>query len=364
MVSFKILAGGFDVFVATYVFNTATSSLTLQSTSPTGPSPSWITRNPFNRSLLYAVNELDPNGGLQSFAIQPDGSLSAPIDTVSSGGGNPAFVTTLSSGSVAVMNFFGGNGRIIPTTSKGTKFDASAPIITFPPPVGGVSHPHMALELGGEVLVPDLGGDKIWRLKENPITGAFGIQGFIPQPLGSGPRHIAFFNNRLFTIHELSSTLSVQTLPPLPNGTSTTFSSISITPPNPPPGALFAGAEILIPPPTPRFPTPLIYVSNRNTGVQAPDGEGDSIAIFEHVNQGRPDLGERLVLVKQVFTGLDQIRGMEFGNVLQGTDEFLVAGGVAGTAGVVILKRTEGGRNLEIVARNLDVPTRSTFIWL
>jgi len=218
----------------------------------------------------------------------------------------------------------------------------------------------MALEHDGEVLIPDLGGDTIWRLKENPATSLYAIQGSIPQPKGSGPRHIAIYNDRLFTIHELASTLSVQTVPTQPNGTSTTFATVSIIPPNPPAGALWAAAEILIPPPTSQFPTAYIYVSNRNTGTQTP--QGDSIAIFEHVNQGLPNEG--LVLVKQVFTGLDQIRGMEIGNVDQGGDEFLIAGGVAGSAGVVVLQRTDGGRDLKVVARNLEVPTRTTFIWL
>ncbi|KAF9481731.1 putative isomerase YbhE [Pholiota conissans] len=359
MVSFKILAGGYDVFVATYLFNSANSSLTLLSKSPTGSNPSWITLNPTNRSLLYAVNEND-SGALQSFSITPSGSLSGPIDTIASDGSSPAFATALSTGSVAVMNYGTGNGRIIPTTSQESEFVTTAPVITFPPPVGGVSHPHMALEHEDEVLVPDLGGDTIWRLKVNKTTGAFFIQGSLPQPKGSGPRHIAFFNDRLFAVHELASTLSVQTLPPQPNGTSTIFDTVSIIPSGPAPGALWAGAEVLIPAPTKAFPTPYIYVSNRNTGTQTPTG--DSIAIFEHVNQGKPNEGLRLV--RQVFTGLDQIRGMEFGNEAQGGDEFLIAGGVAGTAGVIVLRRTEGGSNLEIVARNLDIPTRTSFVWL
>ncbi|KAH9475871.1 hypothetical protein JR316_0011431 [Psilocybe cubensis] len=359
MVAFKFLAGGYDVFVATYLFNSATNTLSVQSKSPTGSNPSWITLNPTNRSLLYAVNE-NSNGALQSFLINPDGSLSAAIDTVSSGGSSPAFATALSTGSVAIMNYDTGNGKIIPTSSQQSKFSQSAPLITFPPPVGGVSHPHMALEHEGEVLVPDLGGDTIWRLKQNPSTGVYAIQGSIPQPKGSGPRHIAIFNDRLFTIHELSSTLSVQNVPAQPNGTVITYATASIIPSNPSPGALWAGAEILIPPPTAAFPTPYIYVSNRNTGTQTPTG--DSIAIFEHVNQGQPNEG--LVLVNQVFTGLDQIRGMEFGNAENGCDQFLVASGVAGSAGVIILKRTEGGRNLEIVARDLTIPTRTSFVWL
>lgn len=92
------------------------------------------------------------------------------------------------------------------------------------------------------------------------------------------------------------------------------------------------------------------------------DSDGDSIAIFEHVNQGQSDEG--LVLIRQVYTGLDQIRGMEIGNEEDGGEEYLIAGGVVGSGGVVILRRTDEGKNLEIVARNQDVLTRTTFVWL
>jgi 6-phosphogluconolactonase (cycloisomerase 2 family) len=358
MVNFTILAGGYDVFVATYLFNSAASTLSLMSKSPTGTNPSWITQHPTNRSLIYATNE-NVSGGLQSFGVHADGSLSSALSTVQSGGIDPAFATALSTGAVAVMNYGSGNGKIVPTANQAS-LSQSAPMITFPPPAGGVSHPHMALEHNGEILIPDLGADTIWRVKQNPSTGALGIQGQIPQPKGSGPRHIAVFNDRLFTIHELASTLSVQTLPPQPNGTSTLFATASIIPPNQPAGAVWAAAEILIPQPSRKFPTPYIYVSNRNTGTEF--SQGDSIAIFEHINQGYANEGLRLV--RQVFTGLSQIRGMEFGKSENGGDEFLVASGVAGSAGVIVLQRTEGGSNLRIVAKNLDIPERSSFIWL
>ncbi|KAJ7719082.1 hypothetical protein DFH07DRAFT_872351 [Mycena maculata] len=330
MVAFAIFAGGYDVFIAAYLFNSADSSLNLAAKYPSGLNCSWITPHPTNKSVLYATNE-DTVGALQSFTITGS-TLSTAVDTVPSDGDDPAFAAALSTGEVAIMNYSSGNGRIIPTTTSPELFSNDAPVITFPPRPGNVSHPHMALQHGTEVFVPDL-------------------------PLASGPRHIRISDDRLYILHELSSTLTVQAIPAAPNGTSTIISTASIIPDERAPGALWAAAEIMIPPPSARFPSQYIYVSNRNTGVQTP--VGDSVAIFENLDQGTPR--ERLQLVKQVFTGLDQIRGMQFGGA---DNEYLIAGGVAGDAGVVVYERVDGGRDLAEVVRNTDVPTRTSFVWV
>lgn len=219
------------------------------------------------------------------------------------------------------------------------------------------------------------GNDKIWRLGEvNGNPGDYVVHGDIQHPIGSGPRHIRIRgrpftysvssmllvnhapDNMLYTIHELASTLTLQEVPSYPNGTSRILSSVSIIPPNPPAGSSFAAAEILIPEPTAEYPTPYIYTSNRNTGVQDP--RGDTIAIFENVNN-------KLVLRNQVYTGLDQIRGMMSGEQAgYGGEAYIVAAGYAGTAGVKVFKRTEGGANLEEVAVNTAIPTRTAFVWL
>ncbi|KXN82927.1 hypothetical protein AN958_02010 [Leucoagaricus sp. SymC.cos] len=356
MVSFKILAGGFEAFITTYLFDSGTASLTVVSHTPTGGNASWISQNLMNASILYAVNEVSPIGALQSFIILPDGSLSGPQDTVSTTGDRPAFAAQLSTGQIGVMNFNSGNGLFVPTATSELRFQRDAPLITFPEKPNTISHPHMVLEHGDEVLVPDLGQDTIWRLVQNGRNpGSFVIQGSIPQPAGSGPRHIAIFEDRLFTLHETASTLTVQAVPAAPNGTSPILSDVSTVPPGKhPEGAIFAASEILIPNPTRRFPKPYIYVSNRNTGTQL-DPRGDTVAIFELLNKGTNN--EKLQLVNQIFTGLQQIRGMD-------AEEFLIAAGVAGNAGTIMLRRTEAGRNMELIARNLDVPTRSTFVWL
>lgn len=356
MVNFTILAGGYTPSIATYLFSPEVPALSLLNTWATGENPSWVTAHPDIPNIIYAVNEIAA-GALQSFIVDDQDALTPALSTVPSGGDSPAFAVALSTGEVAVVNYAGGNGRIIPTVPPGLLFVDEAPIITFPAPENGVSHPHMALEYGEEVFVPDLGADTIWRLARGSPFDNYRIWGSIPQPKGSGPRHIAIYENRLYTLHELASTLSVQKIPEPPNGTSSIIASVSITPLDAPPGAIFAAAEILIPPPSVHFPIPYIYVSNRNKGVVDP--RGDTIAIFEHITDGRS--GEGLQLVQQVYTGLNQIRGMEFGPP---PHEYLVASGFEGSAGVVILRRTEQGRNMEIVARNVEIPTRTSFVWL
>jgi hypothetical protein len=155
--------------------------------------------------------------------------------------------------------------------------------------------------------------------------------------------------------------LTLQAIPPPTVNTSTFLANVTIIPPNPPAGATFAAAEILIPAPTTDFPVPYIYVSNRNTGTQDP--RGDTIAIFERSSTPNSD-GSLLTLIAQVYTGLDQIRGMEFGPADNGGEAYLVASGFAGTGGVVVYKRTAGGSALEEVARNKDILTRTSFVWV
>ncbi|KAH9920007.1 putative isomerase YbhE [Epithele typhae] len=361
MVNFTILAGGYTTFIASYLFDSDAGALTLLKQNPSGTNPSWIALHPTNQSILYATNE-NTEGALQSFSVGQDGSLTAAISTASSGGNGPAFAIPLSTGEVATMNFGSGNGLFIPTQEDPLQLVSGSPLITFPPPTGGVSHPHMALEVGEEVFVPDLGGDTVWRLTRdaNATSGAFQISGKIDQPQGSGPRHIAVRGDQLFTVHETASTLTQQTIPSdLSVSDAALTANFSVIPPGVPAGATMFAAEILLVEgsntTSSNFTQPFIYVSNRNTNANAPDPRGDAIAIFA--------VEPELKLVKHVFTGLSQIRGMEFSGPAS-DNEFLAAAGFAGDAGVVVLRRTAGGADLEIVTSNKDVPTRSSFVWL
>ncbi|KAG2151600.1 Lactonase, 7-bladed beta-propeller-domain-containing protein [Suillus bovinus] len=359
MVKFTILAGGYTSFIASYMFDSETNNLTYLNKYTTGDNPSWITSHPTNKSVLYAVNENVPAGALQSFTVGPEGALTL-VDTISSGGSSPPYCGGLSTGQVAIVNYGSGTASVIPTTTDLLHFSTDDnTVVTFPVPTTGtqgMSEPHMTYQYYEELLIPDKGNDKIWRLSQNGSPGEFSVHGQIAQPIGSGPRHIQIYENQLYTIHELASTLTLQDFPTYPNFSTPLISNVSTIPPHPPAGSIFAAAEVLIPLPTAEFPKPYIYTSNRNIGVQDP--RGDTIAIFEKVNN-------QLVLRNQVYTGLNQIRGMMHGQQAgEGGDAYIVAAGFAGTAGVKVYKRTEGGANLEEVAVNTELPTRTSFVWL
>jgi 6-phosphogluconolactonase (cycloisomerase 2 family) len=384
MVSFTILAGGFSAFVATYVFDSDTSTLTLTKQSTTGDNPSWIASHPKNSRILYAVNEIQPLGNLQSFVVEADGGLTL-VDTVTTGGSAPTFTNPLSTGEVTAMNFGSPNCSLIATLPDDPlRFRRDSPVVTFPVN-GGPSNPHMSLEHKGEVFVPDLGADKIWRLVNDGGPGKFKVHGQIDVAPGNGPRHIAIRDDILFTINEKTSVLTAQQIPAGPNGTTfPLLANVSIVPQDVNFNGSFFGAEILISEPTYKFPDPLIYVSNRNLGPEF-DPRGDSIAIFEFKSSkpapaatvGRrfharrlwqtraevPVVTGNLTLQAQVFTGLKQIRSMSIGRVADGGDEFLVAGANV-DGGVVVFKRTDGGRNLSVVARNTDIANRTSFVFV
>ena len=112
----------------------------------------------------------------------------------------------------------------------------------------------------------------------------------------------------------------------------------------------FSAAEILIPPPNESFPTPYLYLSNRND----PSPEGDIISIFSIQD---PD---SLDLIAEIRTGLNHLRGMVFGGP---DDKYLIAGGVK-EGGVKMFERIDGGKSLELVATYDPIKTPAAFLWL
>jgi len=158
-----------------------------------------------------------------------------------------------------------------------------------------------------------------------------------------------FAEGDLFTLLELKNKVVRHTFPRLPNLPK--FIKSTSTMLNPPSdlGEMLA-AEILIPTPNSSFPTPYLYVSNRND----PSPQGDIIAIFAIEEPGS------LELITEVRTGLRHVRGMVFGGP---DDKYLVAGGKDG-GGVKVFERVDGGKALKEIASNSSIVEPTTFLWL
>jgi len=260
----------------------------------------------------------------------------------------------------------------------------------FNPARQEASHPHQVLVLPAphdEVLVPDLGSDKVWRLAKS--DGEWTVVGYLSFPRGSGPRHAAFVDGVLYTVLELSNELAAHTFPPLPaepthigtlstlQGAPTHSTAASIhpgsvvyadqapaeqrlpepipavepapTPANDQGGDPQLAAEILVPPPldgdaTRRF----IYVSNRNE----PTALGDSISVFS--------AAPAFSLVRRIATGTKHLRGLAFSPAK--AEYLAIAGQVAG--GVKVYRRQTGGFLEEVEGATLDLADKSSIAWL
>ena len=152
----------------------------------------------------------------------------------------------------------------------------------------------------------------------------------------------------LYTLHELSNTLTQHTLPALGSGTNPQLvATLPVIPPGASNTTLGAG-ELLLSPINSAYTSQYLYATNRND----PDSAGDSIAIFS--------VSPSLQLVKHVRTGLKHIRAAALAGA---NKEYLVAGGLNG-GGIVVYKRINGGQDLLELARltnQVNQPTSFAF---
>lgn len=153
----------------------------------------------------------------------------------------------------------------------------------------------------------------------------------------------------LYTVLELTCEVSAHRFPPLPAeptllATAPTMSKF----PGGPSELVMLPAEIFVPPPNSAYPTPYLYVSNRND----PSPEGDVITIFAIADSAK------LENAAEVRSGLNHLRGMVFGGE---DNKYLIAGGALG-GGVKVFLRTDGGKGLKEVA-SLDLKAPTAFLW-
>ncbi|KZT51097.1 putative isomerase YbhE [Calocera cornea HHB12733] len=340
-------------------FAPAARTLTVTGTTPSGGSMSWLSLSPADPTLLVGTNE-SAQGEVRLFRIAqpaPDGRvtidpLGAPQPTA---GHSPAHHRVLQDGTaVLAANYMAGTLQTVPLTPLGL-LPARHPLLKFPfigpgpnPARQESSHPHEVYQRSAtELLVPDLGADKIWRLAPSAPTGEWAIAGDIVGPPGAGPRHIQVVASDLYVLNELDNTLSHWTLP-LALGTSASHHS---TQPCTRLTTTGGAAELLIHP-----AGGYLYATNRDSNNVA----GDTIAIFK-LQPSLLALGAREPKwLREVHTGLSHIRGAVI-REFEGSVYLLAAGQNGG--GVKAYEVTDGGEDLQELAQ-VDVDKVTGFVWL
>ncbi|KIJ51268.1 hypothetical protein M422DRAFT_158305 [Sphaerobolus stellatus SS14] len=354
----KILVASYTSHIATLVFNPETTppALTIESSLEVGHHPSWITPHPTDKSVVFTATEA-ADGVVKAIKYDLESGRGEIIAQVSSGGADPCSLIA-SSDELFVGNYSGGSLAVFPLGTSSPYLPVTASQIISFSGTGPVtsrqegSHPHQVLIHPGreEVIIPDLGADKIWRLQKEGSEWV--VKDDIEAPPGGGPRHAIVLGDTLYTLMELSNYITSHKLPAVPEkatltSTIATLSNPPINPTSldPPP----LSAEILSPAPSSDFPVQYLYVTNRND----PSPEGDILSIFEV----KPD--SSLDLVKEVRTGLNHLRGIAFDE----TNRYLVAGGTMGH-GAKVFERIDGGKDFKEIVHLKDVESPTGFHWL
>ncbi len=184
---------------------------------------------------LYSTNETDKmaddeSGSISAFAIDRSKGELTLLNTVSSGGAGPTYVSIHPSGRfILVANYFGGSVAVLPILSDGKlgpatdvqkdigtlgpKTATNAPAGSFAISGHDIPHAHMiATDPAGRfVLSTDLAFDQIRIWKFDATAGVLSPNdpAAISLPPGDGPRHFAFHpaGHWLYCLQEEASTI-------------------------------------------------------------------------------------------------------------------------------------------------------------
>jgi 6-phosphogluconolactonase len=206
-------------------FDVSTGHLTQPSLVAETLRPSYLALSPSAPDVprrLYAVNAVaDPSATVTSFAIDPASGALRQLNRVTSAGAGPCYISLDATGESAfVANYVGSTiatYRVQPDGSLSEPVDR----LDYKEPRFGkrgpnvrqdVPHPH-SVHLSPDnrfLLVNDLGSDAISVFTVDPATARLGPPAlFTNDRPGSGPRHIAFHPNGrwVYSINELDSTI-------------------------------------------------------------------------------------------------------------------------------------------------------------
>lgn len=194
-------------------FNLDTGELENKSLAASIKNPSYIAFSP-DKNSLYAVSEVDDfkkeDGSITTYRVK-DKAL-VEVDVQSTYGANPCYIGVADDGKlVAVANYTGGNVAVYNALENGSLKPAPQVIDHKVVDTSKTAHAHMASFLNGELIVSDLGLDRIKKYSQ--LNGEFiaSNQKELVVAEGAGPRHFVTSENEefLYVINELNSTITM-----------------------------------------------------------------------------------------------------------------------------------------------------------
>lgn len=220
-----------------YLFemNPASGALTRRDLFLNDANPSWLAFHP-SLTHLYSANEISnyagqPSGSAGSYSIDRTTGRLTPLNTESSHGAGPCYISVHPSGKhVFLANYHGGTIAALPVLDGGKLGPAtdvkqvpgqpgpgrarSAPPGSFAISGHDRSHAHMILAdpSGRFILSADLGLDRLLVWRFDTATGRLTLNpAGASLPPGDGPRHFAFHPNGrwLYSLQEEASTLAL-----------------------------------------------------------------------------------------------------------------------------------------------------------
>ena len=144
--AFLVLVGSFSTYISSLKFTISPPSLELVRQTPSGGAPSWLLQSPFNKSIIYATDEL-PNGSLNSLVIDRLYGNLSHVDTIPTQGDYPTNIGAILDGNtLGVANYYGSSEFVIPLKSDHLHFSGAGSLVPFtgsgPMPQQLSSHPH------------------------------------------------------------------------------------------------------------------------------------------------------------------------------------------------------------------------------
>jgi 6-phosphogluconolactonase (cycloisomerase 2 family) len=190
-----------------------TGALTRLGVAARTPSPSFLAQHP-TLPILYAVNELSTDATVSAFTVAEDCSLT-PLSVQPTGGSDPAHLTVTPDGRhLLIANYGSGSVSVHPLDAEGAPGERSdlLDLVGSGPDTDRQEgpHAHMVRVDGGDVLVADLGSDRVWRCRLDPVPGRLGMlaPAIVAKP-GTGPRHLLFSGDgALLLVGELAANLT------------------------------------------------------------------------------------------------------------------------------------------------------------